>query len=375
MKTLMTRAGQAITTAKKPEDLDGLIMDMGQHENSRYGGNSAMQGNEQLSQQFASAFEFIKQWQNYLAHLNNGQTEEARNDLRNLSQNNYAGNLIPRSKLLALESPDKLTPPGGASAAAVNTPTAQAQAIFDGIKTLDDIQPALVKLEPLRRANTSELQQAYYSLAQILQSYQNLKAGLPAQINNNSYSNGPSVPPGVRAQLMLLALQNRFTSFKGKAPAPAEKPTDYVDRVIADAISREDWALLHSAAQSRQMLDQQSGMGYATSYPSGVDSIIAGAHMEDAGQWALAVQSYETALRSSDPSVPAKVLGDKLAAIKRDHPKEFADGMQLTVDPPSPRIYQRPDAANTNVPTAPIPASLLSPNTNAPSAAAPPAAK
>lgn len=380
LKSLMTRAGQAITQAKKPEDLDALISEMGNHENSRYGGNSALQGQEQLVQQFASAFEFVKQWQNYLAHLNNGQTSEARADLQNLSQNNYGSNLIPRSKLLALQAPDKLASPGGAAPGAGSTPVAQAQAILDGIKTLDDIQPALDKLEPLRQANMGELQNVYFALAQVQQSYQNLKAGLPGQINLNAgYGNGPTVPAGVRAQLLLLGLQNRFATFKGRPPAPTEKPADFVDRVIADATSREDWELLHNAVEARQSLRQQSGTGYAMAYANGVDGMIAGAHLEDAGQWALAVQSYETALRSADPAVPAKVIGEKLAAIQRDHPKEFADGMQLVVSPPSPRVYQRPEAFNSNYPPASIPASLLSPaTTNAAPATAtapPPAAK
>lgn len=386
MKALLQRATQQISQAKKPEDLDDLLTEMAKHQTNRYGGGGN-QGDPQLAQQFSSAFEFAKQWQNYLSHLANGQADLARNDLQNLSQNNESLGIIPRSKLLELAAPGNMpAPPVKPETNAVPTAVSQAQAILDGMKTLDDIGPAMEKLEPLRRSDMSDLQNVYTTLSQMWESYQNLKAGLPAQINTNvGYGNGPSIPGEMRSQLLLLALQNRFTSFQGKAPMPSEKPIDYVDRVIADATSREDWDLLRSAAQSRSSLAQTTGNGFGLPYSDGIASLIAAAHQETAGQYALAVQSYETALKSDDPSVPAKVIGDKLAAIQRDHPKDFADGMQLEVSPPAPRYYQGPVPGmpyranpyayppSSNYPTATIPSTLLSPaaGTNAAPSALP----
>jgi hypothetical protein len=386
MKALLQRAAEQVNKAKKPEDLDDLLTEMGKHEGNRFGGG-AMPGNQELAQQFSAAFEFVKQWQNYLAHLANGQIDLARNDLQSLSQNNNVGGIIPRSKLLELAAPEKMAAASGsAPASAGPTPASQAQAILDGIKTLDDIAPALAKLEPLRQGNMSEVQNAYNSLTQMLQNYQSLKAGLPTQVNLNAgYGAGPSIPAELRAQLLVLALQSRFTSFQGKAPAPTEKPVDFVNRVIDDAVSRGDWDLLRSAAEARGSLAQTTGYGYAMPYTGGIDNLIAGVHQETAGQFALAVQSYETALKSNDPAVPAKIIGDKLAAIQRDHPREFADGMQLVTSPPAPRVYQgatpgMPYGANppgypANYQSAQIPPTLLSPAANSNAAPVAPPAK
>jgi hypothetical protein len=377
VKDLITRAGKAVTDAKKPEDLDALIDEMANHENNRYGMSPVMQNNRDLAQQYSSAYEFIKLWQNYLAHLTTGQTDQARNDLEMMSNNNNGAGLLPRSKLLALESPDKLVSPAGKSAQAVSTPATQAQAILDGIKTLDDIKAALQKLDPLRRGDMSELQMPYNELSQMLTNYQDLKAGLPASpLPNYGYNQGPvTVPSGLRAQLIVLTLQNEFDSFKGTPPAAGEKPTDFLNRVMADATSREDWDLLRRADIARSSLTQNPALGYFPPVHSSVENIIAAAHQEAAGQFALAVQSYQAALKSDDDAVPAKLIGDKLAAIQRDHPKEYADGMQLTVSPPSPKIYQgqqqgqfpSPGTTNTPTATAPIPSTLLSPaaSTNA----------
>jgi hypothetical protein len=93
------------------------------------------------------------------------------------------------------------------------------------------------------------------------------------------------------------------------------------------------------------------------------------------------VQSYENALKSEDPAIPAQFIGGKLTAIKRDHPKEYADGMQLTLSPPVPSYYgSRIPAIRGGyfpippAPTpAPVPPTLLSPaaNTNAAPSPAP----
>jgi hypothetical protein len=363
VNALLTRAGTAITQAKKPEDLDGLIEEMSKHANNQYGGNSALQGDQQLLRQFSSAYEFVKQWQNYLAHLASGQIEEARADLQNLSQNNEGAELMPRSKLLALTAPDKLAAMANKTPALVSPPAAQAQALLDGMKSLDDMEPTLKKLEPLRQNNTG-VQMAANELSPMVELYENLKAGLPVQANMSfGYrASEANVPAAIRTQLVLFTLQSRFTAFKGTPPAPGEKPVDYVDRVIADATSRQDWDLLRSAASARATLTPNSGIGYAN-YPGGIDNIIAGAHLETAGQFALAVRAYEQALQGNDPAIPAKILGDKLAAIQRDHPKEFADGMQLTVNPPAPRYPAYPGR---------LPGGAY-PVTPAPAPAAPPA--
>jgi hypothetical protein len=384
VKALIARAGQAVMQAKRPEDLDDLIETMSKHGNSPYGENAALQADQNLSRQFSSAFEFVKQWQNYLAHLAGGQTDQARNDLQNLSNSNYGEGLLPRSKLLELESPDKLVAASGRQAAAPSPQVVQAQAILDGMKTLDDIKPALARLEVLRDSDSNELSFVCGQLRDMQTSYDNLKAGLPSSTNFNAGYNAyqVSAPAAIRSQLVLFTLQTRLSSFRGPLPAPGEKPVDFVDRVIADATSRQDWELLRQATNARGILAQNPGLGYDISR-DGVESIIAATHFETAGQFALAVRSYEQALQSDSPAIPAKIIGDKLAAIQRDHPKEFADGMQLTVAPPAPRYYQgrmpgqpnpflQPGATNTMT-TAPIPPSLLSAAaaTNAPPVPAP----
>ena len=356
MKALMTKAGKVVEEAKKPEDLDDLIAEMGKHANNPYGGNPALQGDPELSRQLSSAFEFVKQYQNYLSHMATGQTDAARNDLQMLSNNNGGDGLMPRSKVLELENPARLLAPSGTPAPAQMTPAQNAQGIADDIKTLADIKPGLAKLQALRASGTPDLDGACQELSQMDRDYESTLAGLPADDVMHAYPpSSITLPPELRTQLQVLVLQSHFESFKGPAPAPDEKPADFIQRVIADAIARQDWELLREAVVTRNMQAQRGGMAFRPiATTGGIESIIVAEHQEEAGQFALAVQSYETALKSDDPAIPAKLIGDKLAALERDHPKEYGDGMQLTVSPPSPRFYL----------AAPLPASLQGSPTN-----------
>jgi hypothetical protein len=340
IQALLKRVSDAVTKAQKPEDLDGILVDLQKFQNGGNGGYN--QENQALYQQVSGAFEFIKLWQDYLSHLATGQTEQAINDLQNLSRNNYGVGIIPRSQIL-----DRLTALSrptteGKSASEAAPATSQAEAILKGIKGLDDMEPTLGQVGALRQADP-QAQQAYNRLYPLVQIYTSIKAGLPANINttlmqNNGY--GPDVSPELLTKLEVFFLQHYFDSYKGTPPAPDEKPQAFVNRVIADAISREDWPLLKKALSGQAYLNQISGFGmYAGNNSSGFDDLLAGLNQEAASQYALAVVSYESALKVPDTTIPAKLIGEKLVAIQKDHPKEFEDGMQMVISPPAPRYY------------------------------------
>jgi hypothetical protein len=74
----------------------------------------------------------------------------------------------------------------------------------------------------------------------------------------------------------------------------------------------------------------------------GVDDLLAGINQEAAGQYALAVVSYQNALKVSDTTIPAKFIGARLAAIKKDHSEDYDDGMRTLTSPPAGRNVPAP---------------------------------
>ena len=343
LQTLLKRVSDTITSAKKADELDGLLVDLQKYQNNRNGGYGYTPETQALYQQVSSAFEFTKAWQNYLYHQSTGETQLAENDLQNLSQNNYGVGIIPRSRILERLTAITTTGKGGTGTGTVSvSSTSAVDDILKGIKTLDDMEPALKQLEPLRQNNT-QAREAYISLLPLVQVYVNVKAGLPSSINVNFNGNNTdfSISSGLRAQLLVFVLQHYFNSDKETPLTPDEKPQAFIDRVIADAVRREDWPLLKKAFTSETWLNLNSTLGVYTppNILTGIDNLLAAMNQEAAGQYALAVASYQNVLKTADTTIPAKLIGAKLDAIQKDHPKEYEEGMQMVVSPPVPRYY------------------------------------
>ena len=344
IQTLLKRVfSEEAAKATKPEDLDGLLVELQKFQTNRYGGYNVE--NQALFQQVSGAFEFTKLWQNYLSHLATGQTQLVINDLQNLSQNNYAVGIIPRSHILELlaacTNPQKGAPGEGPS------PTT-AESIVENIKTLDDMEPALKQLKQLQSTNPSngDLQQMYFSLAPLVQTYNDVKAGAPSNVNwSFSSGNERGISAALKAQLMIFILRHYLDAYKGTPPAADEKPATYVNRVIADAVSREDWPLLQRAISAQSYLNRNAGFGsngLSTSGSAGADNLLIALNQEAARQYAEAVVSYQNALKYPDSNIPGKLIGDKLEAIREDHRRNSKEGCNSSTRHAAPRYSTYP---------------------------------
>ncbi|MCE0497365.1 MAG: hypothetical protein LV481_05395 [Methylacidiphilales bacterium] len=344
---VLDRAKDAILKAQKPADLDAVLQEL-QKAQSLPNGMSYpgmfYPGAQNSVQRLSAAYQFTTGWQDYLSALAGGQTEQAGNYLRNLSQNGYGITVIPRSEIL-----QRIQDLGKAKTdVKTAAPGPSAEDIFNNIKTLDEMEPALRQIQAMRSVNggyDNDAQQIINQLSQYVRVYNDVRAGLPSNYNMGSINsnNGSSGNPKLTAMMFVFIMQHYFDTFQGAAPAPDEKPQAFLNRVIEDAKTREDWQLLGKAAGIEQYFSQNSGLGPYASVtqfdPLGLNSLMAGIHQEEAGQYAQAVVSYQAALKSSSNLVPAKMIGDHLAAIQKDHPNEYDAGMQLVNSPPMPRYY------------------------------------
>ena len=386
-KALLQRVTTKVNTATKPEDLDDLVVELQKHRGG-YGGG--MQPADQaLAQQVNAAFEFVQAWQNYLSHVATGQAQLAQNDLQNLTQNNSGDSFIPRSKLLALMDQVK-TPPPGASPPPPPGAAATA-AILANLKTLDDIAPALQKLKDPSVA-CQDATDATNDLNTLEQGYEAIQAGLPFSVYTLNFPNKLTFAP-LRSQLIILMFSRSFTTYKGPAAGPGDTPESFLEHVVADATSREDWVLLRQAFYARSTLHQYNVYAqYTNVATAGADALLDAVNQETAGQYAPAVVSYEQALKVADPDIPAKFIGRRLAGIEKDHPAEYAAGLKAVNDAATSaaaaaatpmNMYSRfgypygfPPPASAPAPV-PIPAVAPSPNaaaTTSPSTNAPPPA-
>lgn len=355
MKAELQRAKDAVNSARKPEDLDPVLFDLQKYQNNgfEFGAPSTVSpGNQELLQQLLSALEFTKQWQNYLSHLASGQTDQARNDLMAMSQNNNGPSLIPRSRLLALMN-------GQQAPAVANTPAAaapevpEAQKIIDDIQTLDDLPTALAKLNALAQQDGIARESAQH-LAPMVEVYMDLKNGLPTSVNIDFMGGLTGAGVSIKANSLLLkfVLQHYFDTYKGAPPTDDETPAAYATRVKNDALAGQDWALLKKALTAHSYLYRNvaSMGGIPDNEGDGLNKVITGINQNEAGQYSLAVQSFQDALKAGSLDIPAKFVGEQLATIKRDHPDEYNSGMEAFLAPAMPQqpYYQGMTPAMVN---------------------------
>ncbi len=107
-----------------------------------------------------------------------------------------------------------------------------------------------------------------------------------------------------------------------------------------DALAGQDWTLLKKALTAHSYLYRNvAGVSAPDDEAAGVDAMITGINQNDAGQYALAVESFLDALKSGSLDLPARFIGSQLDAIKRDHPDDYETGMEAFLTPPAPQPY------------------------------------
>jgi hypothetical protein len=337
MRIELQRATDAVNSAKKPEDLDPVLFDLQKYENNGVGGPTVAPDNQDLQRQLIAALEFTKQWQNYLSHLAAGDVNQSRNDLQALSQNNYGPSLIPRSRILALMN-GRQAPAAANNAPAPAPEVPEAQKIIDGINTLDDLQPALGKLNDL--AGQDEIARGdAQALAPMVEVYGDLKNGLPTSVNIDFMGGLTGAGVSIKANSMLLKfiLQHYFDTYNGAPPRDDETPATYTARVKTDALAGQDWTLLKKVLTAHAYLYRNVAMGGAPNdEAAGLNHMITAINQNEAGQYALATESFLDALKAGSLDIPAKFIGEQLDALKRDHSAEYDAGMQAYLSPVMP---------------------------------------
>jgi len=337
-ETVLARVPAIVTKAEKPADLDQILNDIeSAQEAQRSFGYSGGEDYQSTVNRLSSTYQFVSLWQDFLSQRANGNLQEALGTLRNLENQRGSGEiLIPRSQILdqinALQSKN--------NAALVSRPARgpDLDPILDGIKTIDDLPAAVRKLGPDNGypEGHEEAQLKQYAFM-----YEQARNGLPVTLDSTPQNYGvmPPEPGFARIASMLYAyLLPRFLGSTAPAQNPNEATSDYLDRVIKAAESSQDWTLLQRALTAKIRIAQNR------TQPSGVQLFFAGINQEIAGQYSQAVGSYEGALRAPDDYTPAHVIGDRLVAIKKDHPAEYAEAMKRSLTPPVPVLPYNPYA-------------------------------
>lgn len=323
----LAHAAEAIATAQKAEDLDGILTELQKLTASP--NRTYYDPREQIqTDRIGAAYRFVAGWQDYIAARNNGKRQEAEQDLRNLANQESPGDplLIPRSQILArIAELDK----SSTSATAENPQVRQADdeaSILNDIKTLDDMEPALREL--LATSPNQNPSPTIQEFRQMVTLYADFREGLPVSLDQLNLS-GRAYDPGGAPELArikaMLAFALLLPYLGNEAPAvnPGENLTAYLDRALHASVDAQNWP------ETLKVLDARKTFTPLNASSGGPSFFIDGLYQEMGGQYVQAVSSYHAALLNPDTSIPAKLVSDRLAAIQRDHPDAFDQGMRV----------------------------------------------
>ncbi len=332
LEGLMKTTREKILAAREPSELDALIEDLTKNQSLK---NDQSEGSNAGSQKtiyslvwgLSSAEEFTIKWQDYLQAKKSGNVSQAVSALQSLSRNHSS--LIPRSQILERIEQEK-------------GPSSDITKIVEGIASLDDMQEAIMALIAAKKfaqssdenyQPTSDLLQ---SLGRLEKAYREYRAGLPFNIEvlNQTYDSttntGNTKLVELRAELLKLVLPRYLSLPEGTAAKPGESILQFMDRLLAGAKESGDIMLC------KRIVDLQTNLRInriSNSDIAGLKEYNAAQNQLAAGQHFLAVGSLQRALNSGSDLLPTERIGQQLAALKKDHPKEYEQGMTEYLTP------------------------------------------
>lgn len=101
-EAMLAQTREQLENAKKPEDLDALLLKLSKSKASEYGNNPKLSA---ISRDLQVAFQIVGKWQEYLMAKEAGNAELTRSNLQQISSQLSSTPIIPRSIVLRLLSP------------------------------------------------------------------------------------------------------------------------------------------------------------------------------------------------------------------------------------------------------------------------------
>lgn len=316
------RATAATAKANSARDLDSSISELRTlSEHAPY--RTSREDDSPMTRRLAAAREEVQRWQTFLSQREAGNSLAAASTLQRISDQDQPGLDLPRS---AIEG--RIRELEGEGQKALDE---KGRALLQKIHGLEDVRPVLDEVRALPFVQSPYLVSMMNNLETIARTYAGLKQDVATTLNFTYSRPGDSDPLIVHlhAGLLLLALPRFLQLPESDKPAPGETVETYMRRMTDLARTRSDWDLLGRVLEARKQITLHVAGTWssdALERYSSFNNFQRARVAERARQYAAAVTLYQSALRQGGDIIPPEVIGEKLDAIKKEHPVEFAEG-------------------------------------------------
>ena len=359
------RLSETATKAKEAKELDGALQELGQLSKNRLA--TGLLYND-MQNKLRVAMTFANHWQDYLADSQHSErTANVITNLRTLANDSEATAFVPRSEILARLASYETRNLNGEPPQSSQQINTRVRAILQKTKTLDDLSDSVDQLLALQKAivsgatffvgggsvvsrpsynlnGNSLLETSLFALDEMCSRYREFRSGLEVHLALRDGDHGTNKSPELettllplRVQLLRLAFPRLLHVGKDDQPGADEAPADFLNRYIREAKGRQDWAATMRGLELRQALSvERSTLSVSQEQAiSAFRDFLAAINLEEAKCDEQAVAVYFTALRSGQEDLPAAFIGERLAAIRKEHPSEYATGMRQVFPVPT----------------------------------------
>ena len=351
---------EALITGLKatvPKDVDAPLLALANIQKQANRTERSSNGRGVDTQPLTTAISILTLWQD--AMLPRAGVQRSRDSLDQLESmtQSYAqqlGDLLPRSEFITLLNSgrarlDPVLTKRRVGAAEISRQSAD---ILRGVKKLEDVSSALKAMEALAsdpENGSTNNSPAIQTLRKIHKLHEELKAGMSvtlSSVETGSSSGDTDETVAVRGLIIKFALPRVLNVTGDAMPKDSESVPDYLARMLEESRRKSDWQLLSKVMDTAQSLKPNSLL--ATGDAAALRSMLAGINQERARQYAGAVAYYLAALRSGSQAVPSEMIGEKLEAIRKDHPQDYEAGNNLQIIEPTPQRYGGPPSYYMN---------------------------
>ncbi len=391
------RAGDAALRANAPKDVDGNIQELNRLSTQDALSRGPFSDTLHKSQErLRTGIIFLQRWQEYLAARQQHDGNAMNSALHDLARQTYEPPLVPRGEIYARMPKEENNGDPDRPFRSVTQINAAAVEIVQNTKKVEDVPGSLGRLMALKReleaspavksyAGDPDLFAALLQMDVLNKNLTSLQLGLGGRVNFNDGSllqlgPHPEIDAAVlslRLQIIALAAPQMLGAPAGDKPAPNETTAVYLNRLIDAADKRQDWDAVERGLELREALAGAASNRPVMSYDPELDAIRyyrSGSNNEKAGRYKEAVIDYRAALEHGRPRAFITSIGTSLAAIEKDHPKEYAEAIK----PPRQPVNTLADpfggltGATSRTITLPLPSPTASPGLISPTPAGTP---
>lgn len=312
--------------AREPKELDSLILELSRlsQKNTNYNTSDLTR---RTGEKARSAVTFLCRWQDYLMQLKSGNNDAASLILKNLSQENTSYPFVPRSEILSRMKPDDK--PNSANPEAGSPPDLEGKTLKDLIAIRKETDLLLNK-----QRDSQALRQFSQNLEALELAIQQQKSGLVGQAYNyclnRNMGNKEDSFHNLKQQLLLEVLPAYLNVEDTYPPKQGEMPSGYLQRISKEAQAKSDWQTAWKSLETYRNVVYSQGQGPAwlSADIQGLSLFIVGQNQEKAGQYADAVRTYKRIPALAGQNLPIAQTTERLKTIEKEHPNEFASGIQ-----------------------------------------------